>query len=545
MPSQYAPQQAPKPCGKLIFFSATTVSGGENTKLNMDNGVEFQASASAPSSPSFSRRPYPSSRSSALSSSVLLRSLSGFSIFKRSMDRWSQNCTLVPSAYAAASESPLLILKELLEMLLESKIPGPTLVRLEKEFTRLGYGRTFEVFGASEDFEQKLAQTFHHVPLDKLEMLTTIFSRYGGGSGRRTCIAVKRAYVYQSRCQPLSESLSADLSTRAFGQKVSCAYREIEALCFPAFRNHPNIVKLLGWGLCLDSLEDSSPEQPIVPLLLLERADFTLTDYLKDTSTFDQVPHLQYNAICLDIGTALTTIHNSGLAHGDLKLDNVLLFKVPGTMRWTAKLCDFGLMVQENDPGSADSELYRGTPGWTPTQTSKRYNSGSLKECDIFAFGLIVWCLFTGNADPPLPLEDSEREGPDNRFNEKRLYFTAAEEIESCPRLLDTEIGRILTVLRACLGHDEEYWRNRPWVYFDESKYQSHVFGAVTGTSSFLMHLVTLLKHAAMIVQIYLLSRFMNELKALTYALPFLVSFLFCQIFAWYVSREPYTVIKA
>ena len=61
----------------------------------------------------------------------------------------------LPETGKLTPEKPLQILKILLEILHENGIPGPNLIRLEKEFNLVtGEGGEGTVFGASQDFQQ-------------------------------------------------------------------------------------------------------------------------------------------------------------------------------------------------------------------------------------------------------------------------------------------------------------------------------------------------------------------------------------------------------
>lgn len=95
-----------------------------------------------------------------------------------------------------------------------------------------------------------------------------------------------------------------------------------------------------------DSLETSDEDSPRIPLLLLERADYTVTEFLENL--WNHRPEAYYSElqpICVDIGQGLQALHSEKIAHGDLKPENILLFERNG--RWTAKLRDFGLSADD------------------------------------------------------------------------------------------------------------------------------------------------------------------------------------------------------
>ena len=142
-----------------------------------------------------------------------------------------------------------------------------------------------------------------------------------------------------------SASLPDDKTLRSYYRTLEL---EIRSLCDERRRKHPNIVRLVGWGY---DYPTSNMVQRL-PVLKMEKAFNTLSAFLQpdsrvyNTAITSAIKH----HICLDIAEGLACIHDSGLAHGDIKPANVLIFqqndeRVP----WTAKLSDFGLCINIDD----------------------------------------------------------------------------------------------------------------------------------------------------------------------------------------------------
>lgn len=178
------------------------------------------------------------------------------------------------------------------------------------------------------------------------------------------------------------------------------------ALAPGLFRDNPNIVKLVGWGLCLDTVEN--PRSPCcgglqLPLLIFERAEMNLAQFLdaiftepgleqndharleegltvstrayQFSTVSNQIGHFKpgrraqirqgakhyelIRLICIDIGHGLHCLHENNFTHGDLKPENVLICR-EGT-GIIAKLCDFGCAVghDTNDFAYGASEQSR------------------------------------------------------------------------------------------------------------------------------------------------------------------------------------------
>lgn len=196
-------------------------------------------------------------------------------------------------------------LKSLLDILFKHKIPGPKLIRLQKEFCNpLGHGGQGNVYGVSSDFERSALDLQNRPAVD---------------------LRTKHSALEWTRC------VVKHLRTDQRRNDVQHAYREIRPLCHPYLRRHPNIVNLVSWGLSLDALESVSLDSLSTPLLILERAHWDLAQFIGsqdyETTTFEGLCD-----ICLDVGRGLGAVHSAGIVHGDLKLENILLF--PKSSPW-------------------------------------------------------------------------------------------------------------------------------------------------------------------------------------------------------------------
>lgn len=131
---------------------------------------------------------------------------------------------------------------------------------------------------------------------------------------------------------------------RNLESQMSSAISEVCRLCHSQLRKSDYIVSLRGWGLCLDSLESPRPGN-------LKEQNAISPSF----SRIGQNTNLRLNGnlsdLALDIGSGLHAIHMAKICHGDLKLDNILVFDpdyVPQhsghgrSRRWRAKICDFG-----------------------------------------------------------------------------------------------------------------------------------------------------------------------------------------------------------
>jgi len=136
-----------------------------------------------------------------------------------------------------------------------------------------------------------------------------------------------------------------------------------------------------------------SPVDAFLTMELLEGT--TLADELRQKGP---MPWIRVRQIAMDICMALTTMHEAGIIHRDLKSRNIMLVEKSGTVH--AVLMDFGL-AHETLPRTSDAETtltgpgtFIGTPQYmAPEQFEGRDLSPAT---DIYATGILIYELLTG-----------------------------------------------------------------------------------------------------------------------------------------------------
>ncbi|KAJ7215412.1 serine/threonine protein kinase japonica group [Mycena pura] len=180
---------------------------------------------------------------------------------------------------------------------------------------------------------------------------------------------------------------------------------EIRALLHEPIRYHPNIVRLLGfsWGGSLGT-------RSTFPALILEYAEFGSLADLQKSAPNPFAFHVK-KKLCHDVAKGLAILHACGIVHGDLKHDNVLVFRNKGrgagAVAYTAKLADFGGSAMDIQ-AAADRFLPSGTPPFEAPEARHGLDGEGLKCTDVYSLGLLVWRVILDGENPfgTSPLSD-------------------------------------------------------------------------------------------------------------------------------------------
>ena len=161
-------------------------------------------------------------------------------------------------------------------------------------------------------------------------------------------------------------------------------------------QDHPFIVDLRGIGWFYHFSHPDLIRTP-QPALLLEEADNTLDHLVGPDVSIAYEGKLK---ILAQIASALVALHASGVAHGDVKPSNVLLFPFVATKEgvlvnsYTAKLSDFGSAVFDT---GLDQPFPRGTRGYTAPEVDFAVETGldgadfeAILQTDVWSFGILA-----------------------------------------------------------------------------------------------------------------------------------------------------------
>ncbi|KAI8930876.1 hypothetical protein NX059_011893 [Plenodomus lindquistii] len=200
-----------------------------------------------------------------------------------------------------------------------------------------------------------------------------------------------RTIAFKVPRYPLDPGIPFRLADTQARRHLRHIFLEILALTNPSLRRHRNIARLWGWAYG-DVFQSTLG-------LVMELAQSNLLELLRHNEGALS-PSVKYQ-ICRDVASGLDAVHDCLLIHGDLKPENVLIFQ-SGSGRYTAKLADFGLTINE-DEESPDLHAMGGTAGWqAPEVENGDLIDGHLKiQTDSFSYGLLMWSVFLHKGNAP------------------------------------------------------------------------------------------------------------------------------------------------
>ncbi|KAF8545112.1 hypothetical protein BDD12DRAFT_906012 [Trichophaea hybrida] len=252
-------------------------------------------------------------------------------------------------------------------------------------------------------------------------------------------------------------------------QLLAAASLEVRVLSNTLLRQHPNIVDLLGISWEVLGAEEGKSESftSIRPILVVELAyqDYpTLDEYYKFCVKNDVGITMDTKiSIISNVADGLAAIHMCGIIHGDVKPQNILLFREKHDGPLVAKICDFsGCQPPEDDdppPTTAatntEDVLIVGTEYWAapealPLPTTDELAppcSGKVTR-DHYSMGLVIYYILFEQ----MPFGD---DGDNSEKNMERIANIKSNWDEMA-RLLQGKMNSCWKVMVTCPGAGEE-----------------------------------------------------------------------------------------
>ncbi|KAG7402621.1 Ankyrin-1 [Fusarium oxysporum f. sp. raphani] len=209
---------------------------------------------------------------------------------------------------------------------------------------------------------------------------------------KNKAVAVKRVNLGIALGQSQHEAHS-----QKYSGLLKSLLREMRVMNHPWCKAHPNFVELLG--ISWDAVTSDGGISSYRPAMIVELADPT-TPQLRDLVKSSRYPldlkdqRMMFDLLT-DIAEGVTMLHAMKIVHGDLKPDNILLFRTKD--RLVAKLSDFGFC----SPFTDIEYKIGGTPYWNapecmPDAPEELRAFRKTITRDLYSFGLVMaYSLFS------------------------------------------------------------------------------------------------------------------------------------------------------
>jgi serine/threonine protein kinase len=157
--------------------------------------------------------------------------------------------------------------------------------------------------------------------------------------------------------------------------------------------DHPNLPHVLGVFF--------QQERPasIRPCVVFELATSDLQKYLIDNRR-NKISSQDMTKIARDVANGIAALHTYNIVHGDVKLDNILLFKRNGML--IAAIADLGSSgITTSASGAINGAISYCAPEYH--RKSRFAEHANEPSRDVYNYGLILWSIMTYCKSNPFP----------------------------------------------------------------------------------------------------------------------------------------------
>lgn len=259
-----------------------------------------------------------------------------------------------------------------------------------------------------------------HIPWQSVGAGKT-FAASAMALGDGTAVVLKRPRLdIEDAASPSADEI--DLHRASLAQSIM---QEVRVLTHMPLRVHDNIITLFGIGWESDPFD----ENLLWPVMTMEYAGYgNLADFVASKPVALPVKF----ALLRNVAQGLDALHACGITHGDVKCQNVLVFRSDTDgIEHVARLSDFGFSIIDDDRGNDEADtkgfLRGGTWPWNAPEWRHSIPMSSLSKSDIYSYGLLAMQVWEDGGNPFQQLQDIKHLHTSGRFDEiERLKSTNA-----------------------------------------------------------------------------------------------------------------------
>lgn len=228
---------------------------------------------------------------------------------------------------------------------------------------------------------------------------------------------------------------------------------ELQILLDPAVQAHENIIDLHGLTWDFEPEDDGS--YSVWPVIGLEAAECSMQSLMYEYNE-SEAPLSTRVGYCYNVAVALEFLHARGVAHCDVKSENVLVC-VTQRSGSVGKLSDFGSAILGVNEDTFAPNGVAGTPPWNAPEYRQPLRGLDIFKVDVYSFGMLLWRFVSRS--PTLERIGSasgkEREihiqSLEKLKESDKLAILAEEEVKASYENSD-ELESILEVLKKTLA---------------------------------------------------------------------------------------------
>lgn len=199
-----------------------------------------------------------------------------------------------------------------------------------------------------------------------------------------------RASMAQKSLRSFSGSTADEVASR-----WRALIQELRILRHQPLTKHPNFPRIVDIAFEHDAID----LQRALPIIGTEFAAWGTLD-----SFFLTLPEHDWpmkSRLLLDVVEGLSALHSCKIVHGDIKMENILVFAYEEDPNFPiiAKLSDFGFCVEVSESDEHQS-LIGYTRLWAAPEASLPLKKECLYLTDVYSLGFIIWSVCLGGRKP-------------------------------------------------------------------------------------------------------------------------------------------------
>jgi len=275
--------------------------------------------------------------------------------------------------------------------------------------------------------------------------------RYSEGHKEDVDLYNNWRHSYALKCLRVSGDEDEDAASLRYRSLI----QELRILRHGPLSNHPSFLRVFG----LSWESDESNFDHFLPVLHTEFATFgTLSSFLSSWL----IPFRQKRRLILNVAEGLLALHSCAITHGDVKMENVLVFPSDDLdYPFIGKVSDFGFAMDTSSLADSSDYLVGFTPLWAAPEASNKLLRSRMHLTDIYSFGFVIWSVVLNGQNPfkvhvrHLPTEPQSRLEAFKFLKETdELLNVAVDQLHSVELDPDTDLVEIFNFLLRTLRYD-------------------------------------------------------------------------------------------